>query len=132
MTRAAILLVASALAAAPAAAQECTARYSFVQVEAGALRLDMETGAVALCRAGADGAHCTEAAAASPGTIDTALVDRLAALEARVASLEAERDGGPLPDDEAMDRVMALTERAMRRFFSVVEGMKREMEGNEL
>jgi hypothetical protein len=118
----------------PAAAEECTtARYSFVPVEAGALRLDLQTGEVALCRAGADGPHCTEAAAASPGTTDTAaLVDRLSALEARVASLEAERDGGPLPDDEAMERVMALTERAMRRFFSVVEEMKREMEGEEL
>ena len=57
---------------------------------------------------------------------------RIAALEARIATLEAARAGADLPDDEAMERVMALTERMMRRFFSMVREMKGEAEGEKL
>ena len=57
---------------------------------------------------------------------------RIAALEARVATLEAARAGAELPDDEAMERVMVLTERMMRRFFSMVREMKGEAEGEKL
>jgi len=57
---------------------------------------------------------------------------RIAALEARIAMLEAAPSGADVPDDEAMERVMVLTERMMRRFFSMVREMKGEAEGEKL
>jgi hypothetical protein len=56
---------------------------------------------------------------------------RVEALEARVAKLEAERAGAVVADDEAMERVMVLTERVMRRFFLMVREMKGGGDGEE-
>jgi len=57
---------------------------------------------------------------------------RVAALEARIAELETKSAGAAVPDDEAMERVMLLTERMMRRFFSMVREMKGDAQGEEL
>jgi len=74
-----------------------------------------------------------EAVAAPMGDDDRARLEaRIAALEARIATLEASRSGAGVPDDEAMERVMVLTERMMRRFFSMVREMKGEAEGEKL
>ena len=120
--------------AAPAAAQEPPpARYAFAPTEAGALRLDVVTGEVSLCVGDGAVPSCTrlsEATHTNAGEI-MRLTDRVAALEARLEALEF-AGAGALPDDEAMDRVMALTERMMRRFFAMVRDMKRDMEGEEL
>ena len=56
----------------------------------------------------------------------------VARLEARIAELETKSAGAAVPDDEAMERVMLLTERMMRRFFSMVREMKGDAEGEEL
>ena len=74
-----------------------------------------------------------EAVAARTGDDDRARLEaRIAALEARIATLEAAPSGADVPDDEAMERVMVLTERMMRRFFSMVREMKGEAEGEKL
>jgi hypothetical protein len=132
------------LFAAPAVAEErgSAQRYAFVRVEAGALRLDTATGDVWLCHGGDGAPGCsllveatpdgTEGAAELEAQIE-ALDRRIAELEARIAALEAAAERGEfLSDEEAMDRVLALSERMMRRLFGMVRDMQREMEGEEL
>ncbi len=123
------------LAATPAAGQEpaSASRYVFTPVEEGALRLNTETGEVSLC-AGAPGSRaCTivpdEARDAAPQP--AASDDRIAALEARIAALETQLKTRlfAVSDEEAMDRVMTLTDRMMRNFFGLVREMKRDFEG---
>ena len=62
----------------------------------------------------------------------SALQQRVAALEARLAALEASDRGAAIPDDEAMELVMLLSERMMRRFFDMVREMKQGEEEGEL
>lgn len=79
------------------------------------------------------GAATSEAVSREMGGDERARLEaRIAALEARVAALEAERSEASVPDDEAMERVMVLTERMMRRFFAMVREMKGDVEGEEL
>ena len=59
----------------------------------------------------------------------SALEQRVAALEARLASVEARDRRAAAPNDEAMERVMLLSERMMRRFFDLVREMKQGEEG---
>lgn len=132
--RIAILGMALALGCLPAIAAEPEPgpRYTFVPVGGGALRLDTATGEVVRCSVAAGGsAHCVavawDDAAADPGA--AALEARIAALEERIAELESERAG--VPDEEAMERVMVLTERMMRRFFTLVHEFK-DSDGEDL
>jgi hypothetical protein len=131
-------LLLTMLAAAPAAAQETVAnpRYVFTPVDEGALRLNTETGEVSLCAGMPGSRSCTlvpdEARAAATAT--PASEDRIAQLEARIAALEKQiKEGsGPASDEEALDRVMTLTDRMMRQFFGLVREMRREFEGETL
>ena len=132
------LVLLALLVAAPAAAQEPVAapRYVFTPVDEGALRLNTETGEVSLCAGMPGSRSCTlvpDEARASESTIP-ASDDRIAQLEARIAALEAQisRGGGPASDEEALDRVMTLTDRMMRHFFGLVREMRREFEGETL
>ena len=118
------------LLAGPAASQDLTqaGRFTFAPVEDGALRLDTVTGAVSLC-AGTGGAYsCTPVSdSGSDSAVPPAdLADRVAALEARIASLE-ERSL-LLGDSEAMERVGILADRMMTRFFDMVGDMRRDFE----
>ena len=133
MKRLLILGLLTVLAAPAFAAEVSPNRYSFVPAKGGVLRLDAATGEVAFCTAVAEAA-CTpagfETADAQENATDA--TSRIAALEERIAALEAMRDPEALPDEEAMDRVMLLTERMMRRFFGLVRELKRDMETDEL
>ena len=126
------------LAAMPAAAQEPlpAARYVFTPVAEGALRLDTQTGEVALCSGttGAGGCRLLPDQMRDVAQDAAADDDRIAALEARVAALEARLRTAEhsLPDEEAVDRVMDLTERMMRRFFGLVRELKSERPGETL
>jgi hypothetical protein len=133
MRRMALFGLFVALSASTAAAQESAGRYSFAPVEGGVLRLDTVTGEVTLCSAGAEGASCAPQAGATghtEGTVEAA--QRIAALERRIAALEARGEPETLADDEAIDRVMVLAERMMRQFFGLVREMQHEMETDEL
>lgn len=138
MMRCLTLVLLALVAAGPAGAQEPIAnpRYVFTPVDEGALRLNTETGEVSLC-AGMPGSRsckivpdeARDAANAPPGS-----EDRIARLEARIAALEAQiKEGaGPESDEEALDRVMTLTDRMMRQFFGLVREMRREFQGETL
>ena len=134
MKRLLILALSTVLAAPAFSAELSPNRYSFVPVEGGVLRLDSTTGEVAFCTAVADAATCTPAGVETADAQEnaTGATSHIAALEDRIAALEAMRDPEALPDEEAMDRVMLLTERMMRRFFGLVRELKRDMETNEL
>jgi len=147
MPRRALLVTLLALTAAAAGAGEPskTGRYAFHPIESGVLRLDRESGDVALCRAEAGAVDCSGPATSAGGRPAEAgegpaeLTARIVALEARIAELEAQIGelqsqprAGDLPDEEALDRVMVLTDRMMRRFFGLVRDWKRDMENDEL
>ena len=119
----------------PAAAQDAApaGRYTLVPVEGGALRLDTQTGAVAICSGDAEEISCrplqedaADADAAGSPDIDA----RVSALEARIADLEARTV--LLPDEESIDRAMTLADRVMRHFFGMVRELKRDMESEQL
>ena len=123
------------LSASTAAADDSSGRYSFAPVEGGVLRLDAVTGEVTLCSAGAEGASCAPPpqAGGTGHTEDTVeAAERIAALERRIAAIEARGEPETLADEEAMDRVMVLAERMMRQFFGLVREMQREMQTDEL
>jgi hypothetical protein len=136
MSRLPVLTLLVALAAGSAAAEERPAgRYVFVPAEAGTLRLDTATGEVSLCAGDAADLGCRVLPdEARAGEAEAALEERIAALEARMSALEAESRAASdtLPDEETMDRVMVLADRMMRRFFSMVRDIKRDMESGEL
>lgn len=119
------------IAAAPASAQEGVpaARYQFVPVEAGMLRLDTLSGEVSLCAGSGSSFSCVRAPddGAREAT-DSHLADRLAALEARIAELEANRVF--LDDAEAMERVGRLAEGMMQQFFGMVREMRDDLQSD--
>lgn len=127
----AVLSLLVVMSTGPVMAQEAApqGRFSFVPVTNGVLRLDTETGAVALCAEAAAAFSCTPVndgtAQNNAGAADPE--QRIAALEARVAALE---ERGVLLDDEAMDRVGALAEGVMQNFFDMVGDMRREFESD--
>ncbi len=127
------LAVAAASAGAQEPRPEVAPRYVFVPVENGALRLNTSTGEVSLC-SGANGAGACaplpDQAKAGSETIRE-LQDQVTALEARIASLE-DPSAEARREEEALDRVMVLTERAMRRFFGIVRDMKDDLESGRL
>ena len=142
----AALMVSILMAAAPVAAEEVaapaasTGRYAFVPAAGGTLRLDTQSGAVSLCAGTGAELSCRPVREEASRTREMrALEARLAALEARLAAIEArdeeagEARGLPtLKDEEAVDRVMDLAERMMRRFFDMVEALRDEAETNRI
>lgn len=136
MSRSVALLLLVVFGAVPAAAQDAgsAGRYAFVPVEEGTLRLDTATGEVSLCTGEAGARACKLLPDEASADLQAAgLADRIAALESRIAALEAQRQSGELlTDEEAMDKVMVLADRMMRRFFGIVQDMKRDMEEEAL
>src|SRR4029079_13582818 len=108
MHRLLIAIVAVMLGGSEARAAEIAGRYVLEKVEQGFLRLDSETGAMALCSAKADEWECQTIK--DQGLDLTAEIGRLKAendrLKARVTELE--KGGGPikLPSDQEVDRMI--------------------------
>jgi hypothetical protein len=121
--------------ATAAAAQEPppAARFVFVPVEQGTLRLDTATGAVSLCAGEADALACRPLPDEARAEEETEkLAQRIETLERRIATLEKNSLASEPFDAEAMDRAAVLAERMMRRFFGMVRDMKRDFEQEEL
>lgn len=114
LTGLALLLIAGQAAADPG-------RYQFERTEQGFVRLDTQTGAVALCAG--EKLDCRETG--SPGSASGVeigrLEERLAALERRVEAMERSGSAEALPSDEEFDRTLGLMERFMRRFFGIIQ-----------
>jgi hypothetical protein len=139
---AALLLAAPALATEPV---QQTGRYTLVVVDDGFIRLDTQSGEIARCTGDPDKLTCRLAAderLAYIGEIER-LESRIDALEERVAALEARpesrrgrkfgqrRDFG-LPSDEEIDEALDMTDKVFRRFFGMVQDLKRDLEEDRL
>jgi len=125
------LLVA---AAAPAFGEDSpsAARYAFVPVAAGALRLDTESGEVSLCVGGGGTAPaCTRVSENIRLTVGerARLEAKVAELEARLAMLEAHerQSAAPLGDGKAIHRVKVLADRLMDHFVDAVRAVKNQL-----
>jgi hypothetical protein len=126
MRRLVILTMTVLLTGSAAMAAEINGRYGLEKVEQGFLRLDSETGAMALCAATSGVWECT--GVKDQGLDLTAELARLKAdnekLKARVAELEK---GGAtkLPSDQEVDRMMDMFGKLFDRFLDFA----REMDG---
>lgn len=127
MPRILFLLIAILLTASGVSAAEVTGRYVLEKVEQGYLRLDSETGVMALCAAKAGVWEC---ATIKDNGLD--LGEELARLKAENETLKArvaelEKGGGPtkLPSDQEVDRMMDIFGKMFDRFLDFA----REMDG---
>lgn len=123
--------------AAPAAAEEISSpRYTMTPINGGVLRLDTLTGAVARCVETAGAWSCR----ALPDDA-LALQDEIDRLAEENARLRAGADGSAaespvvtfkLPSDAEVDKAMSLVERVLKRFKSIVEGLREDEKGTAL
>src|SRR5690242_3042812 len=127
MHRLLIVIAAILLVATSAQAAEIAGRYVLEKVEQGFLRLDSETGAIALCSAKAGVWECDTIKDRSLDLM--AELDRLKAendrLKARVAELEKADGSTKLPSDQDVDRMMDIFGKMFDRFLDFA----REMDG---
>lgn len=117
------------LAPAVQAQEASSERYTLEKSEDDFVRLDRQTGAMALCKE-TDGSLTCRMAADERAAYDA----DLARLEKRVEALEAKL--GPdttlksddLPSDAEIDRSIGIMERFMRAFFGLVQEFRAEEE----
>lgn len=122
----------AAMTAAPAFAQEVE-RYRLERDGDAYIRLDTETGRMALCRE-REGQLVCRMAAEEREAYDRqfdALHDRIKELEERVATLESGRPAAGLPGEEEFEQTLGYMERFLRRFMGVVKDLEREFGGSE-
>ncbi|MFM9943090.1 MAG: hypothetical protein ACKVP7_26785 [Hyphomicrobiaceae bacterium] len=119
---------------APGAAGEKPGRFTMQPIDGGVLRLDTETGSMALCTKGSAGLTCEAVQDPRQADMD---VERLATenrdLKAEIKRLEgllaqarpdtrlpSERPGGAhrfeLPSEEDVDKALSYMERMMKKF----------------
>lgn len=131
-----LLLALSFSAAAPALAQDGLAnRFTMQKTENGFVRMDTQTGEMSMC-AETDGEIVCKMAADERHAFE----DQLARLSARVAALEKKAAGddlqpsmiappdSALPDDAEIERTLGVMEKMMRRFFGMVDEMRKDFD----
>ena len=133
MTRFAMLSVSalSLLVSGQALSQEPIAnRFTMEKTENGFVRMDTLTGEMSICTEKAGQLVCRLSADER-----RAFEDSLSDLSARVAELERRLDaiapfdsGDGIPDEAELDRALGVMEKMMRRFFGMVEELKKEFD----
>lgn len=122
--------VALMLLAPVVQAQEASSeRYTLEKAEGGFVRLDRQTGAIALCKE-ADGSLTCRMAADERAAYDADLArleKRVEALEAKLGSDTALKSDD-LPSDAEIDRSIGIMERFMRAFVGLVQEFRAEEE----
>ena len=117
-------------------------RFTFNQTDQGYVRLDSKTGEISVCTLQSGNLVCKLGADERAAYVDALdemkreinrLQDRLAKLESRNNN-ENDRTGELESDDDTdlppeFDTAMEFAQEAMRRFFSVIEDLKKEYEG---
>lgn len=88
------------------------------------LRVDLENGAISRCVQDNNIWQCVAIEEQSE-TLKAALERRIDELEDRVAQLEADRH--EKPDMEELGQALDMSEQFMRRFFGMVQDMKKDM-----
>jgi hypothetical protein len=128
----ALTLAAATLAAGPTTAEEIADRYTMSPVEGGFLRLDKETGAVAMCARKNEAWVCDAVEDRSGAATDSKLETENKDLKARIKALEDALDNvatpttppdtGPpapktqLPTEEEVDQALDYVERIFKKF----------------
>lgn len=122
----ALAALAAALTAAPSSARE-TERYQLERTEEGYVRLDTQTGRISLCQERGGQLVCRMAAEERDAYDRDAgsMHDRIEALEARVAALEAQRPAAGLPSEAEFEQTLGYMERFFRRFMGIVGELER-------
>lgn len=127
MPRRFLFLTMFLLTASSVEAAEITGRYVLEKVEQGFLRLDSETGVMALCAAKAGVWECQ--AIKDDGLDGAKELARLRAenenLKSRLAELEKAGGSTKLPSDQDVDRMMDIFGKMFDRFLDFA----REMDG---
>jgi hypothetical protein len=122
-----LMILAVLLCVSSVSAAEIAGRYVLEKVEQGFVRLDSETGAMALCSAKSGIWECETVK--DQGLDLTAELGRLKAendrLKARVAELEKGGGAAKLPSDQQVDRMMDIFGKMFDRFLDFA----REMDG---
>jgi hypothetical protein len=125
-----VVAAAATLIALPATAQEVE-RYQLQKTDEGYVRLDTTTGRMSICQESGGQLVCkvaVEEREAYERQFDD-LHDRIDALDARIAALEAGDPQGGLPDEEEFERTMGYMERFIRRFIGIVDDLERDRDG---
>ncbi|MEQ8481876.1 MAG: hypothetical protein RIC18_14555 [Hoeflea sp.] len=133
MMRFAILSLAalSVSGTVPALSQEAIAnRFILEKTENGFVRMDTGTGEMSICSLEAGKMVCRLTADERRAYEEalSELSDRVAALEQRLQGGAPNEDGTGIPDDEELDRAVGAMEKMMRRFFGMVEDLRREFD----
>lgn len=136
MIRFAILSIAVLAASAPGQAfsQEPIAnRFTMEKTESGFVRMDTLTGEMSICAEKAGQLVC-KLAADERRAFEETLTDlsaRVAALEDRLEGLGPEPGGRDSPDDAELDRALDAMEKMMRRFFGMVDELRKDFGNGE-
>ena len=131
MHRVLILIVTVMLTGPAVSAAGITGRYVLEKVEQGFLRLDSETGAMALCTAKAGMWACENVK--DQGLDLAAELGRLKAendrLKARIAELEKGGSSTKIPSDQEVDRMMDIFGKMFDRFLDFAREMDDKTKG---
>jgi hypothetical protein len=132
-----VLAAVLLLAAAPPAGAEGTApaagpddNFTMAPAEGRHLKIDRRNGRVSICEETGGEWRCRlvpDDREAYEGEIER-LEKRIADLESKVAKLEADADWIGPNDEKKLDEFMDFTDKAFRRFFGLVEDLKRDYE----
>jgi hypothetical protein len=126
-----LLITTALLTGSGAMAAEITGRYVLEKVEQGFLRLDSETGVMALCAAKARVWECETVK--DNGLDLTSEMARLRAendaLKARLAELEKRGTSTKLPSDQEVDRMVDVFGKMFDRFLDFAREMDRKGKG---
>jgi hypothetical protein len=133
----ALFLAPLIFAAVPLAAHaQESERYRLERTEDGFVRMDMETGKMSLCNERNGELVCrnsTDNGSADSGAVN-ALIERIDALERRIAALEGQLPGegaNALPSEEEFEQTMSFMERFLRRFMGIVKDLDSDMKQEE-
>jgi hypothetical protein len=131
MLRPFLLVISIILTAPGAGAAEITSRYVLEKVEQGFLRLDSETGVMALCAAKAGVWQCETVK--DNGLGPTQEIARLRAenetLKSRLAEMEKASPPVKLPSDKEVDRMMDIFGKMFDRFLDFAREMDDKSKG---
>ncbi len=105
-------------------------RYTMEKTENGFVRLDTQTGDMSICSQKADQLVCRLAADERRAFEETLseLSARVETLEGRLNALAPPAEGGKIPDEAELDRAVGAMEKMMRRFFGMVEDLRKDFD----
>lgn len=123
LTAAALLVSGHAMAQEPIAN-----RFTMEKTENGFIRMDTLTGEMSMCSEQAGQIVCRLAADERRAFEETLsdLTARVESLEKRLDAIAPGSGAAELPDEAELDRALTAMEKMMRRFFGMVEELRKD------